>query len=110
MSPRTISQTLLPAFPMALAATPALAQGHGWGYGQHMWGGQGWFLGPLAMIAFLVVVILLVVLLVRWLSGPGDRPGAHLSRESALDTLQQRYARGEIDREEYEERRRVLES
>jgi len=45
-----------------------------------------------------------VVLVVKWLMGQG---GA--SREdSALDILKKRYARGEINKQEFEERKRDL--
>jgi putative membrane protein len=57
------------------------------------------------MIVFWGSLIVLVVLLVRWLSGGG---GALQSRSSALQILQERFARGEIDKEEYEERRKIL--
>ena len=85
------------------------------GYGSHMmnWGG-GWshmIFGPIFMIVIFVVVIALVVLLVRWLGGMGH--GAQLSHHAPpgrtpLDILKERYARGEIDKEEFEERRSVL--
>lgn len=85
------------------------------GYGPHMmdWGG-GWYgmiLGPLFMILVLVTVIAGVVLLVRWLGGPWQGPQApHHGQpgRTPLDILKERYARGEIDTEEFEERRRVL--
>jgi putative membrane protein len=52
-----------------------------------------------------------VVLLIRWLGGPLQHP-APLHYPSpgrpSLDILKERFARGEIDKEEYEERRRVL--
>ena len=40
-------------------------------YGPHMmWGGwYGMFMGPLMMIIFIAVVVVLVVLAVRWLGG-----------------------------------------
>ena len=63
--------------------------------------------GPLIMILVLALVIAAVVLLVRWAGGqlPGGVP--HQGR-SPLDILKERYARGEIDKNEFEERRRVL--
>jgi len=82
--------------------------------GMHMWGGgwHGWFFGPVMMILFLVIVVIVVVLAVRWLGGAGHgathSPHAP-SGKSPLDILRERFARGEIDREEFEERRRVLE-
>lgn len=67
--------------------------------------------GPLFMILFLAILVALVVLLVRWPGGPW--PGAvpphyALPSRTALDILKERFARGEIDKNEFEERRRVL--
>lgn len=95
------------------AALPAAAwaqQGERY-YGPHMWNGgwHGWFLGPFMMLVFLVVAVVAVVLLVRWLSGPGHQPPHHgTPGKTALDILKERFARGEIDRQEFEERRRLL--
>lgn len=77
-------------------------------YGPHMMWESGWmFFGPLMMIAFIALIVVVVILLVRWL---GDhRSGARTPSESrALEILKERFARGEIDKEEYEERRRML--
>lgn len=63
--------------------------------------------GPLMMIVFLLVsllvigaVVWLIVRLVRDESGGGDGAGASRS-ESAEEILKRRYARGEIDRSTY---------
>jgi putative membrane protein len=68
------------------------------------WGpGFGWVL----MILFWAIVIAAVIVLVKWLfadSGHGDRRGS----KSALDILKERYARGEIGREEFEQKKREL--
>lgn len=59
-------------------------------------------------VLFLAVLVVGVVYLVRALS---DRDaGSGRSASSALQILEERFARGEIDREEFEERRRTLES
>ena len=85
-----------------------LGHPHMWGYG----GGWGWMiLGPLMMIVVIAGIVALVVLLVRWLGGPsrGARPTHSAPPVTApLDILKARFARGEIDKEEYEERRRLL--
>lgn len=85
------------------------------GYGSHMmnWGGggHGMFFGPIFMIVVLAIVIALTVLLVRWLGGSwhGTQAQHHaMSGPKALNILKERYARGEIDKEEFEERRSVL--
>lgn len=112
--------------PIVAAANAALifAPGPAWaqeplyadryGYGPHMmgWGGgwYGMFFGLLLMILVLAVVIAVVVLLVRWLGGPWQRGASHQAPPvpTPLDILKERFARGEIDKEEFEERRRVL--
>ena len=79
-------------------------------YGPHMmWWGGGWYgmiFGPLFMILVIAAVIAVVVLLVRWAGGLGQAT-APLHR-TPLDILKERFARGEIDKDEFEERRRVL--
>lgn len=63
-------------------------------------------------IAFVVVVVAIAVLGVRWLvrelkSPAGGGPSA-TTEDSALAVLRERFARGEIDADEYEQRRRTL--
>lgn len=103
----------------ALIPTWVWAQGPSrpdqYGYGPHMmgWGG-GWYgmiLGPLFMVLIFAAVIAFVVFLVRGIGGPGQgsQPAPPAIRErTALDILKERFARGEIDKDEFEERRRVL--
>lgn len=63
-------------------------------------------LGPLIMVLVLVVAGAAVVFIVRRLDG-ADQAFTPRPRK-ALDILKERFARGEIDKEEFEERRRVL--
>ena len=85
-------------------AGPALAD-NDQGFG-HMWGGEyGMFGGLMMMVVFWGLVIGLIVLAVRGFSNRSDAG----SGRSALDVLKERYARGEIDDEEYERRKAKLE-
>jgi len=91
----------------AALAEPVLAEQSQPYWGPHMWGGDGgWFLRPLGMILFWGAVIALLVFAVRWLSG-SNRP-RDVAAGSALDILRERFARGEIDKNEFEDRKKVL--
>jgi putative membrane protein len=83
-----------------------LAQ-YGWrdyGMGPGMrWG--GWGLGWIFMIIFWGLVIVGVIFIVRYLIGATK--GAN-GKESALDILKKRYARGEIDKEEFEQKKKDI--
>lgn len=59
-------------------------------------------------VLFLAVLVGGVVFVVRALSDRGT--GSAKSASSALQILEERFARGEIDRDEFEERKRALES
>jgi putative membrane protein len=79
-------------------------------YGDY-WGGMGWgghMVGWLFMILFWVFIIVVTVAAVRWLASGATRDGKS-STQSAVDILRERYARGEIDREEFQQRKRDLE-
>jgi putative membrane protein len=68
-----------------------------------MWG--IWGLGMmLFMLLFWGLIIVGVVLGIRWLLNQGKESRS----DSALDILRQRYARGEINKEEFEARKRDL--
>lgn len=70
--------------------------------------GHGLF-GPFMLVVWVILIVLIVVAL-RFLLGTGRAGGGEDigERRTPLDVLQDRYARGEIDDEEYERRRRKL--
>lgn len=109
---------------MTTVAAGALILSQGWAfaqqsdtmrydYGPHMmgWGG-GWFgmiFGPIFMILVLALVIAVAVLIIRWLGGPWHSSHTtHQQSRTPLDILKERFARGEIDKEEYEDKRRAI--
>jgi len=79
----------------------------GWMGGDQMltgWGGM--IFGPIFMLAVLGLFVVLIVWLVRWMSGDSaDRTG---SGDSALAVLKERFARGEIDKDEFTDRKNQL--
>ncbi len=95
----------------ALAAVPslALAQGAPGYYADHMMWGGGWFLMPLMMVFWFALMVGAVILIVRWLGASGrDEPRRNKPGADALNLLRARFAKGEIDKAEFEERRALL--
>ncbi|HKK14753.1 MAG TPA: SHOCT domain-containing protein [Gammaproteobacteria bacterium] len=79
---------------------------HGYGMGYGM-GGLGWIF----MVLVWLLLIAGIAAVIKWIFFSGGTAG-HLpppSRNSALQILEERYARGEIDRDEFLEKRRHLE-
>ena len=68
-----------------------------------MWGAGG-IVMMLMMLVFWGLIIAGLVVGLRWLVGQGRSPG----RDEAFEILRQRYARGEIDKQEFETRKRDL--
>ena len=70
----------------------------------------GWMpmmgLGMVFMVLFWVVVIAGVMYLVRWLMGQGIASRS----ESSLDILKKRYARGELNKQEFEQMKQDLQA
>lgn len=65
------------------------------------WGGWAWPFMGLFPLLFPAAVIAAVVWLVRYSSGAGGNPRPTERRSRGLDALEERYARGEIGRDEY---------
>lgn len=85
-------------------------------FGGGGWDGWGWF-WPFHFvfpILFWALIITAVVMLVRYATGWGGHPmgpgmmGHGMHGRSGLDVLEERYARGEISRDEYLEKRRDI--
>ncbi len=101
------------ALPAALGSVPALAQtsvdrpDH-WHYGWD-WNRGHMIFGYLMMILFWGGIILVIVPAARWLGGGSSQgAGSQPPGKRALDVLRERIARGGIDNEAFEERKRAL--
>ena len=77
----------------------------GYGYPGYWGGGSMGIFGFLLMLIWWALVIAAVVLFARWLWRVSNQGGMG---KSALDVLKERYAKGEIDKKEFEERKKTL--
>lgn len=97
------SAVVLAAAPLSSALADAGGTYSGYGHGGgHMWDGGSWghlIFGPLMMIAIVAAIVVVVVLAVRWLGPTGS---SARTPSGALETLRQRYARGEIERDDFQ--------
>jgi putative membrane protein len=86
-----------------VACTPDLDTGH-MGDWDHMMGYGG---GLIMWFLFLILVAVVVYLVIQ---STKSRAGDGAPKETAMEILKKRFARGEISKEEYEEIKRTLES
>ncbi|MBI1201921.1 MAG: SHOCT domain-containing protein [Rhodopseudomonas sp.] len=79
----------------------------GYGYGPQ-WGMMDGY-GGFGMIFWVIVLIAIVALIVWLVRSPAPSGMHHLPpRSSGLDVLEERYARGEINREEYLQKKKDI--
>jgi len=71
------------------------------------YGGSGMFLGMVGMLLFLLLLIGAIVALARYTAVTGNS-SERRQEKTALEILKERYARGEIERDEFETKKRDL--
>ena len=71
-----------------------------------MWGNGYGMIGGLMMLLFWGVVIVLIVLAVKWFAD--SQFSEKREKRDAIDILRERFAAGEIDEEEFENRKKTL--
>ena len=103
-----------------------------YGYGHMIWGGPGWgwhpftVVGPIFVLLFVLLAIIGMMVIFVWLVRCATRGysfcghgfhhvhggcpccGVHGHGRAALDILDERFAKGEIDKAEFEEKRKLL--
>jgi putative membrane protein len=110
---KRVSACGIVALLMAIAPLPALAQQQApppdWYWGWGPW--QFWWICPLMMLVMLAVAATIFLAFHRS-AGGGHHvfPWWRNPHETALQILNERFARGEIDQAEFEERRRLLQA
>ena len=73
----------------------------GWGIGNMM----GFFSGGIMMVVFWALLIAFIVWMIREISGKNSHSR---SDSNALEILKERYAKGEIDKREFEEKKKDI--
>jgi putative membrane protein len=95
----TTAVTILFLQPSLLMANSAQMMGNWEDHSMGWFGGMGW----ISMLFFWGLVILLIIALIKWIMTPKTS-----SALSALEILKARYAKGEIDKQEFENKKQDL--
>jgi putative membrane protein len=107
-----LSRRLALAFGIVAAGMPASVQSaaaqSGYWHDGWAWGSGHMMFGGLMMLLFLGGLIAAIVFIVRWVIGGNSSKESTAEKNKGLQILWERFARGEIEKEEFEERKRLL--
>ncbi|WP_434351793.1 SHOCT domain-containing protein [Trichococcus flocculiformis] len=73
-------------------------------YGYNMMGGWGIFM----MIILVILIVIIVYAVMKLVQGGSNAGTTSNSRDEALEILNQRYAKGELSDEEYQQKKKIL--
>ena len=73
-------------------------------YGYDMMGGCGIFM----MIILVILIVIIVYAVMKLVQGGSNAGTTSNSRDEALEILNQRYAKGELSDEEYQQKKKIL--
>jgi len=74
-----------------------------------MWYGDAWGAGMWLMMSFMILFWVGIVALVIWLVTRSARSGSYVSdRRTPLEIARERYAKGEVSKEEFDQIRKNL--
>lgn len=73
-------------------------------YGYNMM--SGW--GIIMMITWVLLIVVIVYVLMKLVQGSNNTDKSQNSRDEALEILKQRYAKGELSDEEYQQKKKIL--
>ncbi len=82
--------------------------GHEMMWGGDYWGGFGMVLGPIFMLLILVAIVVGVIYVLRLFGGADVVGNGQPAHARAMALLKERFAKGEIDTKEFEERKKLL--